>query len=129
MSAAQAEYAWYELNLCNMRSLYLLFFILFSESIAAITYNFTATSGTYTANSTPTIIHAANTDDALSAAINIGFTFTYDCMDYTSVKVSSNGWLTFNTSEINSDFDNNLGSASFLNMLSPLWDNLKTGPF
>jgi hypothetical protein len=129
MSAAQAEYAWYELNLCNMRALYLLFFILFSESIAAITYNFTATSGTYTANSTPTIIHAANTDDALSAAINIGFTFTYDCMDYTSVKVSSNGWLTFNTSEINSDFDNNLGSASFLNMLSPLWDNLKTGPF
>jgi hypothetical protein len=117
------------LILYNMRSLYLLFFILFSESITAITYNFTATSGTYAANSSPTVIHAANTDDALSSAINIGFTFTYDCMDYTSLKVSSNGWLTFNTSETSSDFNNNLGSASFLNMLSPLWDNLKTGPF
>jgi hypothetical protein len=110
-----------------MRPIHLLFFILFSKSITAITYNFTATTGTYSANSFPTTIHAANTDDALSAAINIGFTFTYDCVDYTSLKVSSNGWLTFNTAVISSDFNNNLGSASLFNMVSPLWDNLKVG--
>jgi hypothetical protein len=110
-----------------MRPLHLFFFILFSKSMVAITYNFTATSGTYTANSAPATIHAANTDDALSAAIDIGFTFTYGCVNYTSLKVSSNGWLTFNTAMLGSANANNMGSASFSNIVSPLWDNLKVG--
>jgi hypothetical protein len=110
-----------------MRPLHLFFLILFSKSMVAITYNFTAISGTYTANSFPTTIHAANTDDALSSAIDIGFMFTYGCVDYTAVKVSSDGWLTFNTSITSSDNNNNLASASLFNIVSPLWDDLKVG--
>lgn len=84
-------------------------------------YNFSAVSGTYT-NIGGTTIHAAAVDDATTAGIPIGFTFNYGCQPYTSVSVSSNGWLSFE-STTSSNASNNL--AGYANVIAPLWDDLQ----
>ncbi|MCB5257896.1 MAG: hypothetical protein LHW47_01965, partial [Candidatus Cloacimonetes bacterium] len=60
-------------------------------------YTFNATSGTYTA----IVGTNANisSDDAISAAIPIGFTFPYGDYIYNEVKISSNGWIGLGTSQ------------------------------
>ncbi|MFA7029355.1 MAG: hypothetical protein WC179_03660, partial [Candidatus Cloacimonadaceae bacterium] len=60
-------------------------------------YTFNATSGTYT----PIVGTNANisSDDAISAAIPIGFTFPYGDYIYNEVKISSNGWIGLGTSQ------------------------------
>jgi len=56
---------------CLKFILFLIVFFLLTETISAqLNYTFTTASGTYTANATPTTIHAAGVDDATSAAIN-----------------------------------------------------------
>lgn len=97
-----------------------------TNSIAQLSYTFTAVSGTYTANATPTTIHSTSVDDQISAAINIGFTFNYACSNYTQVRVSSNGWLTFNTAYTGSDAYNDLNTGSNKPAIAPLWDDLAT---
>lgn len=90
-------------------------------------YSFTATTGTYTANSAPTTIHTAGTDDVLSGAINIGFNFTFECVAYTQIKVSSNGWLTFNTAATGAEAFNDLDATGSRPKVAPLWDDLAVG--
>lgn len=84
-------------------------------------YNFSATTGTYS-NIAGTTIHAAGVDDATSSGIPIGFTFNYGCQPYTTVSVSTNGWLSFN-STTSSNAYNDL--AGYSNVLAPLWDDLQ----
>lgn len=98
------------------------------KSSAQFSYTFTAVNGAYTANSAPlTVVHGPNVDDALSAAINIGFTFNYRCQNYTQIKVSSNGWLTFNTAVVGSNNWNNLNTSADRPIIAPLWDDIATG--
>lgn len=85
-------------------------------------YTFTSTTGTYTSIA-GTTIHAAGVDDACVSGIPIGFTFTYGCQPYTTVSVSSNGWMTFN-STTSSNASNDL--TGYTNVLAPLWDDMKT---
>ncbi len=84
-------------------------------------YTFAAVSGTYT-NITGTTIHAAAVDEACTSAIPIGFTFNYCCNNFTTVSVSSNGWLSFN-STTSSTLTNNLTSNTIGNVVAPLWDD------
>lgn len=110
----------------------ILFFWLLSsfQCRAAISYSFTASSGAFTANSTPTTIHSTSVDDALSAAINIGFTFNFGgctTTSYTQIKVSSNGWLSLGTGATGSQAANDMAWSSYGPLLAPLWDDLKTG--
>ncbi len=93
-----------------------------------LSYNFTALSVPYVANTTPTtsLINAA-VDDQLSAATNIGFTFQYNCVNYTQFKASSNGWLTFNTGVTGTNNGNNLNTSTDRPIIAPLWDDLATG--
>lgn len=74
-------------------------FILSNVIFGQLGYNFTAAGGTFTALSGGGITSAiGNTDDdVISTTQNIGFTFNYGCVNYTQFKVSSNGWMTFNT--------------------------------
>lgn len=88
-------------------------------------YNFTATTGTYTALTGATTIHGADVDDAISGWISIGFNFTYNCQTFNQVKVSSNGWLTFNNLTLS--YPTNDLSGTVGNIIAPLWDDLKTG--
>jgi hypothetical protein len=90
-------------------------------------YSFTAESGTFTPLSGGGISNAlsSNTaDDALSTAISIGFPFQYNCQNVTQFKVSSNGWMTFNTALTSSLPTNDLDGTGSL-ILAPLWDDLQ----
>lgn len=113
-----------------MRKGLILFFIIASIcniGFSQYSFTFSGVSGSYTANSSPTTIHSAGTDDAISSAINIGFTFNYGCVNYTQIKVSSNGWITFNTSVTGSNASNNLATSSDRPIIGPLWDDLAVG--
>ena len=90
-------------------------------------YTFNATTGTYTPiTGTDASI---SSDDAISAAIPIGFTFPYGDNIYNEVKISSNGWIGLGTSQTSSNLTNNLASTTIVPVIAPLWDdcNLNSG--
>jgi hypothetical protein len=95
----------------------------------ASAYSFSATSGTYTALSSGTTnvpTHAATSDDILSTAITLPFTFTFAGSPYTGIRVSSNGWFTFNTAYTGSLSNNSSADASAAKpVIMPLWDDLQ----
>ncbi|MFD2719529.1 T9SS type A sorting domain-containing protein [Hymenobacter monticola] len=92
----------------------------------ADTYNFAPSTGTYTPLTGGTAVTNILTDDALSATIPLNFSFVFDGNTYTSCKVSSNGWLTFNTSATGNSLTNDLstGTASERPRVAPYWDDL-----
>jgi hypothetical protein len=115
-----------------LRFKFILFIILSTISTRyksqILSYNFTALSVPYVANTTPTTsLINASVDDQLSATAPIGFTFQYNCINYTQFKASSNGWLTFNTGVTGSNNNNNLNTSTDRPIIAPLWDDLATG--
>jgi hypothetical protein len=92
-------------------------------------YTYTATTSTWAYNSSPTAITGlgAAINDALSSAINIGFTFYYNSVAYTQFKASSNGFITFNTANTLSQPTNNLKTSTERVIVAPLWDDNQTG--
>jgi hypothetical protein len=92
-------------------------------------YSYLATTSTWAANSSPTVITGlgAAINDVLSSAINIGFTFTYQTVAYTQFKASSNGFLTFNIVNTLAQPTNNLKTSTERNIVAPLWDDNQTG--
>ena len=82
-------------------------------------------AGGFVALTGSTAVASIKTDDAISGAIPIGFTFTYNGNNYTNVYASSNGFLSFNPAATSSP-TNNLTSpgSSLLPLLAPLWDDL-----
>ena len=85
-------------------------------------YTFNATTGTYTPI-TGTAIAGINSDDAISAAIPLGFTFPYGDATITQIKVSSNGWIDLGGSQTGSNLSNDLASATIRPVIAPLWDD------
>ncbi|MBW8051105.1 MAG: hypothetical protein FVQ77_12350, partial [Cytophagales bacterium] len=65
------------------------------------------------------------TDDQVSGALSIGFTFEYFCNTYTQFWISSNGWVTF-TSTTNSDLSEDPIPTTTVvnNMIALAWDDL-----
>jgi hypothetical protein len=92
-------------------------------------YSYTATTSTWAYNSSPTAITGlgATIDDALSATLNIGFTFYYNTVGYTQFKASSNGFITFNTANVAAQPTNNLKTSTERNIVAPLWDDNRLG--
>ncbi|MDX2174315.1 MAG: T9SS type A sorting domain-containing protein [Bacteroidota bacterium] len=110
--------------------IFVLFIVLISFNIKAqINYNFTALAGTYTANAaaapTPTTIFSNNINNTLSGAINIGFSFVYECATFTQFRVSTNGWLSFKA-QAGAAAGNNLNTSGTRQIIAPLWDAQKT---
>ncbi|HEY4150722.1 MAG TPA: BNR-repeat neuraminidase N-terminal domain-containing protein [Chitinophagaceae bacterium] len=91
---------------------------------AQLSYTFAQLSNGYTYNAGTSII-PGNSNDVMSAAQNIGFTFTYNCNTYTQFMVSSNGWMTLGTGMTAALSANNLGTSSQGPILAPLWDDMK----
>ncbi|MDH4402901.1 MAG: hypothetical protein QE264_01490 [Flavobacterium sp.] len=97
-----------------------------------ITYSSIASTGTSISG---TWRNALSTDDNLSAAQNIGFTFYYRGVAYTQFSISTNGFLTFNTGTTaigsstgaygyqNSAFSSASGSVT---TLAPFYDDQQT---
>jgi hypothetical protein len=92
-------------------------------------YGFAPVAGTFAPLVGGTSVTAVQADDALSAALPLGFSFTFDGTAYTTVKASSNGFLTFNSAATASTAGNNLatGAASIRPLVAPLWDDLGGG--
>jgi subtilisin-like proprotein convertase family protein len=87
-------------------------------------YNFTAVSGTFTAITGGTTA-GINVDDAMSATLPIGFTFTYNGIAYTQFRASSNGFMTFSTTATDAPTNDLSGAtAARRPLLAPLWDDL-----
>ena len=100
-------------------------------SLAAVSsYSFTPLSGTYdTLNgATATRLTTVEADDAGSASIAIGFSFNFDGTNYSNVRVSSNGWISFLTSSSPTSAANNLTSGGNRPLVAPLWDDLDGRP-
>jgi len=80
------------------------------------------------------VVFSAGTDDALSNAINLPFTFYFNGQPYNQVKISTNGWVALG---YNNSFPSSLSSVplndpenwEFNNtpMLAVLWDDLRVG--
>ncbi|MFT3911086.1 MAG: GEVED domain-containing protein [Ferruginibacter sp.] len=60
-------------------------------------YTFAASSGTYTALSSPTNIFTGTWDDNTPVSVPIGFSFNFNNTAYTSVFVNANGFISFGT--------------------------------
>ncbi|MBM4399336.1 MAG: choice-of-anchor D domain-containing protein, partial [Candidatus Cloacimonetes bacterium] len=104
-----------------------LIFILGSALVADISeyYEFTAGTQNYT-EITGTAVTAAQGDDVMSGAIDIGFSFVYGDNTYTQIKIVSNGYITLGTTP-GSTLANQLASTSFCPVVAALWDDLHTG--
>ena len=94
-------------------------------SIPASGYSFSSSNGAFSALTGATTVATIQTDDAISAAIPIGFTFNYSGSTYTNVYVSSNGFLSFNASA-GSALSNSLSTpgTTEIPVIAPLWDDL-----
>ena len=114
-----------------MKNILLIFPLLFILNIATYSqisgYGYANSTSTYVANASPTPIHAAGVNDALSSAINIGFTFKYNSVNYTQFKASTNGFLTFNVVNSSTQPTNNLKTSTERTIVAALWDDNQTG--
>jgi len=102
--------------------LVMIFMVCLSWAAINENYTFTATTGTYTPITGTNA--GISSDDAISAAFPIGFTFGYGDFSYSEVKISTNGWVGLGTSQTSYNYSNNLASTSYQPVVAPLWDDL-----
>lgn len=93
---------------------------------AQLNYSFTASSGTYTANSSGATLINSGVDDAISSAQDIGFTFTYGCINYSKFIASSNGFISLGAVLTDAIYINDIARTGQGPLLAPLWDDLRT---
>jgi hypothetical protein len=112
-----------------MKHIYKIIVFLFLTGFtqAQIGYNFTALGGAYTPIVGATTLHTTGVDDALSATVLIGFNFNFGCVNYTQMRVSSNGWVGLTNTNPGSMATNALAGANAFPIIAPLWDDLATG--
>jgi hypothetical protein len=106
-----------KLRICLVCALTLLAF-----SGAAQNFNFSSSTGTFTAVN-GTAVASILGDDQLSGNLPIGFTFNYYGTNYTELKASSNGFLTFDLASTTSAASNAF-YGSQTKLIAPLWDDL-----
>lgn len=102
-------------------SLLIFFVLLFcrhygSAQVAA--YSFAQTNATYNAISGGTVHGSSTIDDASYDNIALGFTFTYNCQNYTHISINCNGFISFGTSVSSSYTPISTGSSN--NVVSAL---------
>lgn len=110
--------------------LFIVYLLVYTTIFSQVSkYSYLKTTSTWAYNSSPTVITGlgAGINDALSAAINIGFTFYYQQVAYTQFKASSNGFMTFNTVNTLAQPTNNLKTSTERTIIAPLWDDNQTG--
>jgi hypothetical protein len=106
--------------------------ITFSSKAQTITnYSYAASSGTFTAlvgadsvRNTSGSATGMIADGVISAPINIGFPFVYMGSIYSSCRVSTDGYLTFNTSGSNTATNALATNTTLRPTIAPLWDDL-----
>ncbi len=64
------------------------------------------------------------TGDDNTEVLNLPFQFNYCGIDYSTIKVSTNGWIQFGATYNEPGFENNLADPQYKNFICPLWDDL-----
>lgn len=120
----------------NLRLLACLVLLTLSGGIARATlptdYQFSSSSATYTPlTGATTAISGTNTggpgsgtfnDTAVAGPINIGFSFQFDCLAYTTFTVSTNG-VVYLGNQTSGSFNNDLANAPRYPVIAPWWDH------
>ncbi|GAA3923939.1 fibronectin type III domain-containing protein [Hymenobacter algoricola] len=93
------------------------------------TYTLSARQDSFAPLSGATVVPGMTADFFLSPSIPLGFTFVVDGAPYSSVKASSDGYLTFGTAT-GSTGGNALATTAAANrpLVAPLWDDLDGRP-
>ncbi len=89
-------------NLKQMVLLAVLMVLAFSASALVSEYSFTGSTGTYTEISGGTVLGTVANDDESFNAIDLGFTFNYNGVDYTQVSVQADAFIAFGAEVANS---------------------------
>lgn len=86
-------------------------------------YAFSGSAGTFTPIA-GTTVSFSDLDEGWANAIPVGFTFKYWNSTYTTVSVSTNGWMTFGQNISDAAYLNSLTSGGKRPLVAPLWDDL-----
>ena len=90
-------------------------------------YGFSNYLGTFTENSSSaTLLPSVRVDTGISTNQPIGFNFVYNGVTYTQFKMSSNGFITLNSTGGSALTTNDLSAANAATrpIIAPLWDDL-----
>jgi len=111
-------------------TLSIVFFILFLGAKSQVSnYVFSQFIGTYTSLPSATTVASGFQDDNAYGNLPIGFTFTYNNSTYTSVGVSTNGWMTFGAYFPNDNFAPISNSGGNGDCVSVLSGDMQFGPY
>ncbi len=87
-------------------------------------YFFSSRQGTFTPLTDATAVTNIESDDALSLSLPVGFDFTFYGTTYSTLKASSNGFLTFNPAHTSSPYRNDISGTLLTHAIMPFWDDL-----
>ena len=91
-------------------------------------YTFSESVGTFTSIATSGSALTPNDwDDGITPVTSIGFDFEYGGIVHTQFSVNTNGTVSIGTTTTSSS-SNNLASATIVNVIAPLWDDLLFRP-
>ncbi len=71
-----------------------------------------------------TAVNDVEADDVLSGSLPVGFDFTFYGTTYSTLKASSNGFLTFNPAHTGGLSTNEIAGTSVTHAIMPFWDDL-----
>lgn len=119
--------------LTKMKKIYLFsilcFISLLDVGAQVSNYVFSQFIGAYTALASATTVASGFQDDNAYGNLPIGFTFTYNNSTYTSVGVSTNGWMTFGAYFPNDNFAPISNSGGNGDCVSVLSGDMQLGPY
>lgn len=107
----------------------LCFLSVFEINAQVSNYVFSQFVGSYTTLPSATVVATGFQDDNAYSNLPIGFTFTYNNSTYTSVGVSSNGWMTFGSYFPNDNFAPISNSGGNGDAVSVLSGDMQLGPY
>lgn len=98
----------------------------FNTQSQSLNYTFLSSNNGYTPI-TGTTLFTAHADDELSPPISIGFDFRYADSTYTQIRISTNGYISFNPNAIDSYVNGlaTVGGTNLAPLIAPLWDDLE----
>lgn len=101
-------------------------FLFLKSNAQPPSYALQAVQGIYTpvAGGTVAVIASGNIDDGFSNGIPIGFTFTYNGVNYTTISASANGWSALGANITVTSSTTNLTSAANRPKLAPFYEDL-----
>ncbi len=105
--------------------LFLLLFVVYRSANAQVSsYSFTQAAGSPTYLTAGYTSHTTGTTDyGTYLNIPIGFTFAFNCVDYTTVNISNDGWISFGAALNNSYYPLSTGTTN--NVISALGGDLQ----